>query len=110
MGHEFVILNGGARKSNVSFNIHPPIDQGEYNRVAKHHKRKVLQTIIPVMILHNRSEDLCKLTGLSPEQIKEDEEFQKMFATGELTVLIDSSIPYVDPPGYYPVRGEEIVA
>ena len=93
---KLLVLNRAHDKSAVSFNVRVPVDVERYEAVAQHHKRRLLAQKIPVVIPHNQSRDVCEITGLTPTQIKDDYEFNKILRAGIVPIEILYDIEYTD--------------
>lgn len=101
--HKLLVYNKSDTKGSLSFNIRVPVDEEHYNNIAQHHKRRLIAQTTPIVIPISQSRDLCELTGLSPSQIRQDFEFNKILKkSNHLQVL--EEIEYEDPEGFYPVR------
>lgn len=100
---KFLIYNKSDAKGSISFNIRVAVDEEKYNHVAQHHKRRLTAQSIPIVIPVNQSRDLCELTGMTPSQIRQDFEFNRILKKTN-TIHIMEEIEYEDPEGFYPVR------
>lgn len=101
--HKLLVYNKSDTKGAISFNIRVPVDEDHYNSIAQHHKKRLTAQTTPIVIPISQSRDLCELTGLSPSQIRQDFEFNRVLRkTNNLQIM--EEIEYEDPDGFYPVR------